>query len=294
MPSAYVWCPAYALSGHEHHQRTCAGAQALTAALGMDLAVSPRLLDFPGAGCWLDAPVRIADLYQGLGHDLLIAARGGYGCMDLIESVLAWPGARAPTVLGFSDVTVLHALWRRRGWAATIYGMMPGVAWGARALASTLALLRGEALICDGVGFPRVRRLNCGGTRGMLFPACLRVLAGLIGTPAMPDLSGCILAIEDIDERPYRIERDLRQLALSGSLAGVVGLVCGRFPAENPIGYAGAHAEDILSSWARSLGIPGIVELPFGHDSDPLSLPCGRMATLQVDRQSWRLATDAS
>jgi muramoyltetrapeptide carboxypeptidase len=290
--SAYLWCPGYPLADAAHRQRTVAAARALTEAAGCVLVESPLLARHLAPGAWLPVSERVADLRHGLECDLLIAGRGGYGCLDLIDPLLAETRTHRPTLIGYSDLTVLHALWQRRGWGESLYGFMPGVAPGARALASTRIFLAGEGLALGRTDAPTALVLHPGTARGPLFPACLRVLTGLVGTPVMPELTGAILAVEDLDERPYRLDRDFHQLTRSGSLESVVGLVCGTFPAENPPDYAGPAAADICRRWAERLGVPALFGLPFGHVPDPLTLPRGRAATLDCHGDDWRLTIE--
>ncbi len=136
---------------------------------------------------------------------------------------------------------------------------------------------------------PEVQPIHPGHASGPLFAACLRVLVGLVGTRFMPDLRGRLLAIEDIDERPYRIDRDLHQLYLAGHLDGITGLITNAFPCTLPELYQGPTATDIIQRWAQRLNIPAIVAVPFGHHADPLALPCGRPATLHVSTNDWSL-----
>jgi muramoyltetrapeptide carboxypeptidase len=288
MPSAYLWCPAYPLADAERVVAARSAAAGLATSLGCELHESPTLAEPGPRGGWAPAELRRAEFAQALAHDVLLPARGGYGCLDLVADVLAWPG-RGGLLIGYSDVTVLHAAWRRRGWGETIYGFLPGVDHGPRARASTLALARGESLVCTRASNPAVAPLRAGTASGWCFAACLRVLAGLVGTPAMPDLRGAVLALEDIDERPYQIDRDLTQLHRSGALDGVVAVVFARFPASLPPDYAGPSTLGICSAWSERLAIPAISGLPIGHDPDPLSLACGRATRLMVDGDDWRL-----
>jgi muramoyltetrapeptide carboxypeptidase LdcA involved in peptidoglycan recycling len=95
--------------------------------------------------------------------------------------------------------------------------------------------------------------LRTGQATGPIFAACLRVLVGLVGTPLFPDLKGHILALEDIDERPYRIDRDLNQLFLSGALIGIVGIVFGSFSTcTDP---DGRDAAEVFATWADKLRV---------------------------------------
>lgn len=283
--TAYLWCPAYPLptAGAVSDARAAAGR--FTDALGLTLTSSPLLDRHPGPGSWLPASERLADLPHAT--DWLIAARGGYGCIDLLATWAVWSAAN-PTarVLGYSDLTILHAAQAVLGAQGGLYGFMPGVRHGQRALTSAIALARGEELtVADLIG---TRVLRPGTVAGPLFAGCLRVLTGLCGTPWMPRLNGCILALEDIDERPYRIDRDLHQLHASGALDGITGLLFGTFPAELPAAYAGPSTLDICASWATRLGVPAIFGLPIGHDPDPLTLGLGRLMRLAA-YDTWTL-----
>ena len=288
MTSAFLWCPAYPLADAVRVGKARQAAKELAAALGWDMHEAPTLA-LPGApGAWAPAEVRRQELAQALAHDVLLAARGGYGCLDLIDDLLAWPG-RGGLLVGYSDLTVLHAVWRRRRWGETLYGFLPGVDHGNRALTSTIALARGQGLHCDSTSDPAVTALVPGAAQGWCFAACLRVLAGLVGTSAMPDLRGALLALEDIDERPYQLDRDLAQLFNAGTLDGVAGLVFGRFPASLATDYGGPTTVAVCQRWATRLGVPAIFGLPLGHDPDPLTLACGRMTRLLVKAGDWSL-----
>lgn len=287
--NAAVWCPAYPLADADALVRTRSGAAELARRCGWSVVESALLARHLGLGAWLPAAERQADLTTLLAHDVLIAGRGGYGCLDLLE-VLPTRLARPPLLIGYSDLTVLHAAWRVRDWGETLYGFMPGVAASERSLSTTVTLAKGQALDHGPASIETVTVVRSGHASGPLFAGCLRVLAGLVGTPWMPSLTDSILAIEDIDERPYRIDRDLRQLELAGCLAGIRGLVTNAFPAESSAGYGGPSAADVVRSFAVRLGIPAIVGLPFGHHPDPLTLACGRATTLDCAADGrWRL-----
>jgi muramoyltetrapeptide carboxypeptidase len=288
MLSAYLCCPSYPLADQTITQETVVTAGRLCHALGWRLVVSPLLDLHPGPGVWLPAAQRTADLRRALGHEVVIAARGGYGAIELADALLAHAGPW-PVIVGYSDVTILHAAAWRAGAPAGVYGFMPAVTGGPLAFDSAVQLLSGGGCALDLACGGEV--LRAGSASGRLFPACLRVLAGLVGTPLMPDLSSAILAIEDIDERPYRLDRDLNQLHLAGALRGVSGLVGGRFRCARPDNDLGPEPRDILRAWAERLGVPAVSGVPFGHERDPISLPVGAMAELRVDGADWSLAT---
>jgi len=288
LPTAWLCCPAYPLRDRDHLERAIAGAEDFCKRIGHRLVVAPGMHRFGGPGMWLAPELRRSDLAAGLAHDLIIPGRGGYACVDLVDLVLAHPGV-PPPIIGYSDVTVLHACWRKKGGTGA-YGWMPGVDdCGPVALASGVAAMRGEAGAIDDRTGGEV--MLGGAATGWLFPACLSVLAGLVGTPAMPSLDGAILALEDIGEAPHRIDRYLWQLAAGGAFTGVKGLVFGKLPWNNPKekDHQGDFSRDRAVVWCARLKLPAVFGAHFGHVKDPIALPCGRQTTLQADGRGWRL-----
>jgi muramoyltetrapeptide carboxypeptidase len=285
----YMWSPAYSVANAEQLQRTRANGRWLAECVGASLTESERLGDFLPPGSWRSDSDQRPELDRVLDCQYVVAARGGYGSMELATALLRSPKTSAGVLIGYSDLTILHACWRIRGWGESLYGYLAGMNLGERARSSTKQLITGGGLRLDHHSDAEVARLSEGRAHGTCFAACLRVLAGLVGTPAMPHLDGCILALEDIDERPYQIDRDLQQLFLSGALADVRGLVFGRFPAPIVEGYQGPSAQDICLRWAKRLGVPAIAGLRFGHEDDPLTLPCGRAAEFEVTNSGWTL-----
>ena len=136
--------------------------------------------------------------------------------------------AGQPLLIGYSDITVLHACWRVRGWGPAIYGTLSESTADARQAESLMAFLKGEAYDCSSETEAAARVLRPGTAAAPLFAACLVVLANLCGTAAFPDLAGNILAIEDIDERPYAIDFALHQMYLAGKLDGIAGCCAAR------------------------------------------------------------------
>jgi len=290
-PAVYLLCPSYQL--RDADQLASARDEASWLAAGLGLA--DGVIEAPGTAAWSatprwrDAGERAGDLAAALDHAVVLAARGGHGAIHLADTLLTAPAPRGRCLLiGYSDVTVLHAAWAVRGWGPSLYGFLAGVPHGARARASTLALALGQSWEVDQASDPHVAVLRPGSADGRAFAACLRTLASLSGTPLMPDLRGCILCLEDVDERPYRIDRDLAQLHLAGALAGVAGLVFGAFPRCDG---GGPDVVEVLTTWSARLAVPAIASLGFGHDSDPLTLPCGSAASLFAGSDgAWRLA----
>jgi len=103
------------------------------------------------------------------------------------------------------------------------------------------------------------------------------MLAHLCGTPFLPPLEGAILALEDVGERPYRLDRCLTQLRLCGALDGLAGVALGQLTGCDD--GDGAAAEAVRRS-VRALGVPAVEGFAFGHEDRNLALPLGPRATL--------------
>jgi muramoyltetrapeptide carboxypeptidase len=101
-----------------------------------------------------------------------------------------------------------------------------------------------------------------GRAEGVLAGGNLASLASMCGTPLQPQLGGCLVLLEDLNEPPYRLDRLLTQLLLSGALQGARGFVIGDLtgPGEDPAGRNDVVAERLLP-----LGVPLVFGAPFGH-----------------------------
>lgn len=292
-PTCYIACPSYAAAGPIERARFLEKAQALCDRQNWNLNPSPLLeRRFPG-GAWLPLTERVHDLQRAVRHDVVLGFRGGYGAIELAPALLKIRTSRKPRLVGFSDVTILQAAWRKRGWGEGCYGTLPE-RWDGRQGESLLALLRGDAWHIHARQERAGQVLRPGVAQGPCFTACASVLAGLCGTGLLPRLRGHLLAIEDIDEKPYQVDFALNQLFLSGALNGIAGLLGGSFAHTNRSDYQGPTHNQILATWANRLKVPCISQLPFGHMDDPFVMPCGRAITLRAPRAgAWSIEIHA-
>ncbi len=216
----------------------------------------------------------------------IFVARGGYGAMRILPGIDPAPLLARPKLLvGFSDDTVVHAVLNRAG-LATVHG--PVVTQLGRAPEDALvhleALLSGAApragpwdVPAPGAGLVAARSIRAGRATGPLLGGTLTLLAHLQGTPFAPRLDGAILFIEDVGEKPYRIDRYLTQLRLSGALDRLAGLAVGQLTGCDE---EGVLAADVVREVALALGVPAIEGLPAGHQDANFALPLGARATL--------------
>jgi len=213
----------------------------------------------------------------------ILCVRGGYGGARLLEG-WRWPRPAADCplwLIGFSDITSL--LWS---------GIAHGIAGLHGPLLTTLSQEPDWSLqrLFDGVAgqsFAPLTGQGWGGgsAQGILLPGNLTVATHLLGTAHLPHLTGAILALEDVSEAPYRLDRMLTHWRMTGALQQVAGVAIGRFSrCEPPPTRPSLTVEEVLRDRLGDLGIPVVLGLPFGHDGVNAALPVGRPARLDGDR----------
>jgi muramoyltetrapeptide carboxypeptidase len=237
---------------------------------------------------------RLADLDAAMHDDTtaIFCARGGYGAARLLETIAAGrgpssfdPAATPKLFVGFSDATALHAAWSQRGVASLHAAVVTSLARvGERSRVLTRRILFDAAPLGD-VPFDAPTALRGGKASGRLAGGNLAVLSRLVGTAFMPDLRGTLLFLEDVAERPYRLDRMLTHLRMSGALGGVAGILLGDFvrceEPDAPAGYA--RALDVLRERLADLGVPVLAGFPSGHGDECFPLPMGLRATIDAD-----------
>jgi len=210
---------------------------------------------------------------------LIIAARGGFGTTRLLPRLSVDVVRTAGKgLVGFSDITALHALWARAGVASLHAAMVAKVGGLDEALQGRwLRALEGE----PAEAILGLSTLVPGRVVGPLIGGNLAVLAALVGTPFAPPLDGAVLFLEDIGERPYRIDRMLTTLTHAGWFERVRGIAFGAF-CESPPGGDGVSARDVLVRHALGLGLPCVADVPAGHVDDNRELPLGQHVALDA------------
>lgn len=249
--------------------------------MGFEVRLGAHALDRTGylAG---DDDSRLADLhamFEDPDVRAIFCARGGYGSLRLLERIRYDVLRENPKILaGYSDLTaLLLAVYGRAGLICFHAPMVREFAAGNEA---NLPFLLG--VLTGGTG-PEIRlteavALAPGEAEGPLLGGNLSLLCHLVGTRYLPDLSGAILFIEERGEPPYRIDRMLTHLGLSGTIDRIAGLLGGEFPECGPMDEIGGLVRDL----AARLGVPAVLGLPVGHGPKNLTLPVGIRARLNT------------
>lgn len=211
--------------------------------------------------------------------DALIAVRGGYGSVQILPLLDAEVMRRTPKLfIGYSDNTsILSWLTCRCGITALHGPMLEGrLAKGADGYdeASFVALLQDG---CDLTFSPDQLGVVRGGeAAGPLFGGTMAQLTASLGTPyAFDPPAGCVLFLEDVNERPYRLDRMLTQLRLSGILSRARALIFGEMRGcDEATGQPGAL--DVIRAFASDVEGPILTGFPSGHTTGPFwTLPLG-------------------
>jgi muramoyltetrapeptide carboxypeptidase len=216
----------------------------------------------------------------------IVAARGGYGAMRVIDD-LPWPElARKPKwVVGFSDVTALHAMAWRAG-VASIHG--PNVTGLGRDASASMrqAILEALERPTGGRTWGALRVVRAGAVEGPIVGGNLAILHAMAAAGRLTIPNGAILALEDVGEAPYRVDRMLTSLAIGGHLARAAAIVLGGFERCRG-GPDGGEVDDVLDACIRPLGIPVVAGAPFGHGVQNEAFVLGARARLSGDTLAW-------
>ena len=230
---------------------------------------------------------RLFDLQQAL-DDPTIAAilcgRGGYGTLRIVDKLDFSQFAKSPKwVIGFSDITALHARIEKEGFAS-LHGVM------AKALAhSSDNCLAVEALHRALFALPSYHEqrneMNVKGEAlGELVGGNLSLLYALQGTPYAIQPKGKILFIEDLSERMYHIDRMIQALRIAGVFRGIEGLIVGRFT-DIDADAAFGSVEQVVMNALDGRRIPVAFNFPVGHITDNMPLVHGADARLKIDSE---------
>jgi muramoyltetrapeptide carboxypeptidase len=214
----------------------------------------------------------------------LVCVRGGYGSNYLLEKLDFDLIAERPKILvGCSDITSLLTAITDRTGLVTFHGPMAAkdIADGTLDLSSWINALHGAAHW--NVPTTGVEVLRAGKVRGQLYGGCLSMLVASLGTPFEVQTEGTILFVEDIAEKPFRVDRMLMQLRLAGKLEGVRGFVFGEMLDCLPPKGETYTLQQVILRVLAPYNVPIVYGLKSGHvSSGNITLPIGVQAELEA------------
>jgi muramoyltetrapeptide carboxypeptidase len=224
-----------------------------------------------------------------------MATRGGYGMTRLLPH-LDWKaiGDSGKRFIGQSDFTAFNLALLAQTGMVSYAGPTACFDFGAKkpeiltteifgeSMRGELEILSFETQDADAI--------DC---RGVLWGGNLAMLTALIGTPYMPKIKGGILFVEDVGEHPYRIERMLNQLAQAGILGKQKALLLGGFTEYKLVEHdQGYDLKAVIAYIRKTVGIPVITGLPYGHTALKATLPIGAKIGLATEKGLAHLVLD--
>jgi muramoyltetrapeptide carboxypeptidase len=259
-------------------------AQQNARSLGWDPVVMPHATEQFGYLAGQDRD-RLDDINHALRDasvDALWCLRGGYGMIRILPGIdYEALDADPKPIIGYSDITAMHAAVQRKCRLITYHGPTAREAMTEFSRDSFLRALVEQTDSC-GVA-PNAREISHGRAEGRLVGGNLAVLASLCGTSFAPDLTDGILILEDIGEPVYRIDRMLQQLMLSGALNGCRAIVFGEcVKCPEDAGGGGRPLDSVIGEIAEELGVPCLAGVPIGHIDEQWTIPLGATATLDT------------
>ena len=246
------------------------------------------------------------------GADIAMISRGGYGLTRLLPALpykrLAKAIEGGTQFVGLSDFTALQCALQAKTGAITWAGPAVGEDFGTEeapdeimtACFGDLACGQGEGTgwrlpLADAKALVARRREKPGApseapvalriSGATLWGGNLSVVCALIGTPYLPAIEGGILFLEDTNEHPYRIERQLTQLVNAGILGKQKAVLLGSFNRYALVpGYDKGFNLNAVVNWVRErIKPPVLTGLPFGHVATKVLLPVGQRVDLMLD-----------
>lgn len=211
----------------------------------------------------------------------IVAARGGYGCgrlLPLLEPELFRANTRI--FVGHSDLTFLLSYLGNIAGMVTFHGPLVA-ALSAKAAASLFAMVSGARAPWQQAATEVVRP---GTGEGRIVGGCLSIVTAMLGTPWALPTKGRILFLEDVNEKPYRIDRMLTQLRQAGAFDGVEGVVFGEMIGCSAAPDEAVTVRDVIRDAFHRAPFPVAFGLPSGHGASTVTLPLGVRARLAGER----------
>jgi muramoyltetrapeptide carboxypeptidase len=237
---------------------------------------------------------RLADLQQMLDDpsiQAIMCARGGYGCVRIIDQLDWQKFAAGPKwIIGFSDITVLHAQLNHQFHIASLHSKMcnsfpeyPEQAekgqW--ESILSIRAALTGHPVEYP-IVYDAANRVGSG--QGILAGGNLKTIESLAGTVSDLRTDGMILFLEDAGEYLYSVDRMFYNLKRTGKLEKLSGLLIGGFRVkpDDPGDEFGKSVYNIVMEQVSGYSYPVCFNFPVGHQKINYALKCGVRHELNI------------
>jgi muramoyltetrapeptide carboxypeptidase len=258
--------------------------------LGFNVAYSEEIFqcDMYFAGSVQRRVDELHEMFRRPEVKAIICARGGYGTNHLLTHLDLDLIASHPKVFcGYSDVTTLTTIFLQRTGLIGFHGPMLAKDFSKPDgvhVESFLSATSGAQSFSLGISdSPQLEAIYPGEAQGLLYGGCLSLLVASLGTQYEIETDDTILFLEDLGERPYRIDRMLMHLKYAGKLDGVRGIIFGEMKDCGPPQSANYTLQQVIARVLGDLQIPIAFGLHSGHvSSGNITLPMGVRAKLSV------------
>jgi muramoyltetrapeptide carboxypeptidase len=226
--------------------------------------------------------------------DGIIAARGGYGVMRLLNNIDFDLIRKNPKIIiGFSDITaLLNAIYNETG-LITFHGPVASVQFSEITRHSFKSELMNKDIQSKST-FNELLVINEGKASGKICGGNLTMIVSMLGTKYEIDTRGKILMLEEVSEHAYQIDRMLNQLIIAGKIKEAAAVVFGKFKNLNVrkpfFPNRGYTILEVIKQLIKPTGVPAVIGLPFGHTTDKLTLPIGIKAVIDTEKKSFQIS----
>ncbi len=229
---------------------------------------------------------RIADLvtmFRDPEVRAIFCARGGYGSGRLLPKLAKALTIDEPKILvGYSDLTFLLTFLTQHLNLVAFHGpMLSDYEASPEAVPELLALLGGDRAAWN---MTAEAILQPGTAEGALSGGCLSAVVATLGTPFEIDTKGKVLFLEDVNEKPFRVDRMLTQLRQAGKLDGVAGVMFGEMVGCTADPNESVKVFDVIRQHFAAGDYPVVTGIPSGHGVGTSTLPMGVRVRLAGER----------
>ena len=258
---------------------------------GLDVEISEHALNEVGSFSGF-VEQRLDDLQLAMDDPeikLIFCSRGGYGAIHLLERLNFDKLRKNPKwMIGFSDITALHSAFQCNG-VMSIHAPMAkhfsDEGSSDLSVLYTKTALMGKPLNYN-IPIQSTSLKRVGKTTGTLFGGNLSVMTSLMGSKFFRIPRNGILFLEDIGEKPYKVDKMIYQLKISGILNQIKGLIVGQFTDYEEDSNMYASLYESIFSTVKEYSFPICFDFPVGHTKTNLPMIMGGNATLTVEKES--------
>ena len=285
-------CPAYSAFIKEEVQIAVENLQVM----GFKVVQGKHIFDRYGylAGKDEDRADDINKMFADKKIDAIMAMHGGWGCARILPLLDYELIKKNPKIfIGYSDITaLLLGIYSQTG-VVTFHGPVGSSTWNSfsvdyfkntlidgNATKMNNPVRKADSLVQVE---DRIYTITSGKATGKLIGGNLTVLSHILGSKYVPDFTGAILFLEDVQEDTYRIDRMITQLKLAGILNQISGFVFGKCTDCPPSkSYGSLTLEDIFEDHIKPLKIPAFSGAMIGHIKDKFTVPIGIEASIDA------------